>query len=38
MVTPDLDGHLWPDSEEQTRVAVEGWLDRADCVLPVYSR
>jgi integrase len=33
MVTLDVYGHLWPDSEEQTRVAVDRWLDApADCV------
>lgn len=26
MVTLDVYGHLWPDSEEQTRAAVDAWL------------
>ncbi|HEX3823185.1 MAG TPA: site-specific integrase, partial [Mycobacteriales bacterium] len=26
MVTLDVYGHLWPDSEEQTRSAVDAWL------------
>ena len=26
MVTLDVYGHLWPDSEERTRAAVDAWL------------
>lgn len=33
MDTLNVYGHLWPDSEEQTRVAVDRWHDApADCV------
>ena len=29
MVTLDVYGHLWPDSEERTRAAVDAWLAAA---------